>query len=164
MFQKKLEYFFGAVVVFFLLFLGNNLYQSYSFKNNPISQEMQDAIDLKEQEILILMQRDFGFVYQFPLIVTDKFPGRLYGVTSMKKDGTIEIYLNKKVMQESFDYMIKSVIAHEYAHALSFKLGEYDRSGDGHSPRWQAMCRALGGVDCQRYVDQDEVVLGKLPF
>ena len=95
------------------------------------------------------------------MIVTDKFKGRLYGLT-VYNDGDVKIYLNKKVMQESFEYILESVIAHEYAHALMFKLGHF--SGDGHSKEWQDTCVKLGGVGCMRYVDRDDVIMGKLPF
>jgi len=54
------------------------------------------------------MQKNFGFVFKVPLIITDKFKGRLYGLTSYEK-GEIKIYLNKKVMQESMDYMVPPI-------------------------------------------------------
>lgn len=109
------------------------------------------------------MQKNFGFVYKVPLIVTDKFKGRLYGLT-VYKDGDVSIYLNKKVMQESIDYIIDSVIAHEYAHALMFRLGRFSRSSDGHSKEWQNACINLGGVGCAQYVNRKDVIMGKLPF
>jgi predicted SprT family Zn-dependent metalloprotease len=96
-------------------------------------------------------------------IVTDKFKGRLYGLTSYE-NGKIKIYLNKKVMQESMDYMVESVIAHEYAHAIMFKLGHIHNSDDGHSREWEETCQKLGGKDCQRYVDQKEIIMSKMPF
>lgn len=109
------------------------------------------------------MQKNFGFVFKVPLIVTDKFQGRLYGLTSYE-NGEIKIYLNKKVMRESMDYMLDSVIAHEYAHALMFKMGYLHDSEDGHSKEWQMTCVKLGGKDCQRYVDQKEIIMSKMPF
>ena len=98
-----------------------------------------------------------------PLIVTDEFKGRLYGLTAYQ-NGEIKIYLNKKVMQESMDYMVDSVIAHEYAHALMFKRGHLHRNDDGHSKEWQVVCQKLGGDDCQRYVDRQEIIMSKMPF
>lgn len=67
-------------------------------------------------------------------------------------------------MQESMDYMVESVIAHEYAHALLFKLNRYHSKDDGHSQEWQSTCVKLGGVDCQQYVDRDEIIMSKMPF
>ena len=80
------------------------------------------------------------------------------------KNGEIRIYLNKKVMQESMDYMVDSVIAHEYAHALIFKLGMRDVEKDGHSKEWQIACEKLGSSKCEQYVNSHDVVMGKLPF
>ncbi|MEN4046177.1 MULTISPECIES: SprT-like domain-containing protein [Sulfurimonas] len=109
------------------------------------------------------MQDNFGFIYRFPIIITDKVPGRLYGLTSYK-NGKIKIFLNKKVMQESMPYMISDVIPHEYAHALLFKLHQNAVRNDGHSRLWQETCKSLGGKNCRRYVDQKEIIMSKMPF
>jgi len=159
---KKFEFLFLGVIIVASLFLVKNYYDSYTFKNNDIPQSYKDRIMQKEQEVLWLMQKNYGFSFKVPLIVTDRFKGRLYGLTSYK-DGEIKIYLNKKVMQESMDYMIDSVIAHEYAHALMFKLKNFTR-GDGHSKEWQDACIKLGGIKCEQYVNSHDVVMGKLPF
>ena len=163
MFKKKLELIFLSVILFALSLLAYNFYNSYSFKNNDISDSFKKRIQAKEQEVLQHMQKNFGFVYKFPLIVTDKFKGKLYGLTSYN-NGEIKIYLNKNVMQESMDYMVDSVIAHEYAHALLFKLNRYHSKDDGHSQEWKSTCIKLGGVDCQQYVDRDEIIISKMPF
>ncbi|MEA2073046.1 MAG: SprT-like domain-containing protein [Campylobacterota bacterium] len=163
MFQKKLEMAFIVTTLLAISFLFYNLYSSYSFKNSEIPQSYKNQITLKEQEILSNMQKEFGFSYQFPLIVTDKFKGRLYGLTSYD-NGKITIYLNKKVMQESMTYMVDSVIAHEYAHALIFKLGLYNKERGGHSKEWQETCVRLGGKDCREYVNSHEVIMAKMPF
>lgn len=109
------------------------------------------------------MQDNFGMRYKFPLIITDKIPGKLYGLTSYK-NGKIKIFLNKKVMQESMSYIISDVIPHEYAHALLFKLGKYSHMQEGHSKLWQDTCKKLGGKDCKQYVNQKEIILSKMPF
>jgi len=164
MYKKRLASFFLLFTLIALVFLANNLYNSYTFKNSELPLEMQKALASKEQEILINMQRNFGFVQEFPLIITDEIPSKLYGVTTKQDNAKILIYLNKKVMQESFSYILESVVAHEYAHALMFHIGEYDPKGDGHSKQWQEACKKLGAKDCRRYVDSERVILGKLPF
>ncbi len=162
MFKKRLEALFIAVIVVALVLLARNYYDNYTFSHNTIPQEYQQRIDAKEQEVLRRMQQQYGYAVKFPLIVTDRFQGRLYGLTTYT-DGQIKIYLNKKVMRESIDYMVESVIAHEYAHALLFYQGHVD-GGDGHTELWQKICTNLGGKNCQRYVDAQEVVMQKLPF
>ena len=163
MFAKKLETIFLLTIIIAISILGYNYYKSYTFKNNDISVQYKKLIKDKEIEVLQNMQSQFGFVFKVPLIVTDKFKGRLYGLTSYK-NGDIKIYLNKKVMQESMEYMVNSVIAHEYAHALMFKLGHIHTTKDGHSKEWQKTCVKLGGKDCQQYVDQREIIMSKMPF
>jgi predicted SprT family Zn-dependent metalloprotease len=161
---KKIQFIFIFVISLALVVLMRNWYVSYSFDKNPISQEYQQAIYKEEQRVLSNMQRNFGFQYRVPLIITDKIPGKIYGVTSLEQSGEIKIYLNKKVMKESMDYIISNVIAHEYAHALLFKTGKYKNQKDGHSKLWQQTCVKLGGAQCQRYVDSHDVIMGKLPF
>ena len=163
MFKKKLEFIFISVILIAISVLGVNYYNSYTFKNNDIPNSYKQRIQAKEKEVLLNMQKHYGFALNIPLIVTDEFKGRLYGLTSYK-NGQIKIYLNKKVMQESMDYMVDSVIAHEYAHALMFKLGKRAHKKDGHSIEWQETCVKLGGRDCQQYVDQQEIVMSKMPF
>ncbi len=163
MFQRRLELIFISIIAISIVVLGINYYSSYSFKHSDISESYKLRILDKEKEILQLMQKNYGFIFKVPLIVTDKFKGRLYGLTSYK-DGEIKIYLNKKVMQESMDYIVDSVIAHEYAHALMFKQGYLHTKDGGHSKQWQETCVKLGGVDCQQYVDQKEIIMSKMPF
>jgi len=163
MFIKNLEIIFISIIFFALVVLANNYYQDYLFKHSDISQHDQQKIINKEHEILQNMQKNFGFTVKFPLIVTGKFKGRLYGLTSYQK-GYITIYLNKKVMKESMSYMVESVIAHEYAHALLFHLRQFQLNNDGHSELWQQTCVKLGGVDCRQYVNQHEIIMSKMPF
>lgn len=163
MFTKKLELIFLGIIIIAILILSKNYYNNYMFSTNDIPDSYKQRIIDKEQEVLQLMQDKYGFSFSVPIIVTDKFKGRLYGITAYK-NADIKIYLNKNRMQESMDYMIDSVIPHEYAHALIFKLGLRDRNKDGHSVEWQKACEKLGGINCEKYVNNNDVVIGKLPF
>ena len=163
MFKKRLETIFILIIILASATLAYNYYSSYSFKNNPIPKKYLLAIKQTELNVLNHMQENFGVRYKFPLIITDEISGRLYGLTSYK-NGEIKIYLNKKVMQESFDYVIESVIAHEYAHALIFALHQNTNEKDGHSNEWQKTCILLGGKDCRQYVNQHEIIMSKMPF
>lgn len=163
MFKKKLEFFFILLIVVALLYLGNSVYSSQQFKNNDIPDSYLKRIKDKENNVLNRMQKYYGLRLDIPVVITDKFKGKLYGLTSYK-NGKITIYLNKKVMQESMDYMIDSVIAHEYAHALMFRLNHFEKKDSGHSNRWKDACVKLGAKDCQQYVNLHEVVMSKMPF
>ena len=158
--KNSLQNIFVSITFTALLFLSYNLYKSYSFKHQPLPKSFQNRLHIKEQEVLNNMHRHFGITLNIPVIVTDKIPGRLYGLTSYENN-QIRIYLNKKVMQESMDYMVDSVIAHEYAHALMFALGY---KNEQHSARWQKACQLLGGKDCHQYVNSQEIILSKMPF
>lgn len=162
MLNKRLEFAFLGMIVFALVILANNYYSTKKFKDNPISDEYKMLITQKEQEILTNMKMHYGFSLKVPLIITDKFKNRLYGAT-VYKDGDIKIYLNKNVMKESMDYVLSSVIAHEYAHALMF-MRKVVLTDDGHSAQWQDTCTKLGGLNCEKYVNTQEVVMGKMPF
>lgn len=162
-FKNRLEHLFITMIILALTLLGYNFYRSYTFKHNPLPQSYIQKIEQKEQEVLLKMQMNFGVRYRFPIIITDKIPGRLYGLTSYE-GGKIKIYLNKNVMQESFQYIISDVIAHEYAHALLFRLQHFTHKNDGHSRLWQQTCMKLGGEECQQYVNQQEIILSKMPF
>ena len=163
MFKRRLEILFMLMILIASVILVFNYYKSYSFKNNPLPKEYMQAIKQEENNVLKNMQKNFGVAYKFPLIITDKIPGRLYGLTSYKH-GKIEVYLNKKVMQESSEYMVDSVIANEYAHALMFALGQDTNEKAGHSKEWQKTCELLGGKDCRQYVNQHEIIMSKMPF
>ena len=163
MLNKRLEVIFIFIIVIAIAVLASNYYKDYVFKNSDISSSYKKLISDKELEILSNMQNNFGFTYKVPLIITDKFKGRLYGLTSYA-NGKTTIYLNKKVMQESMDYIVNNVIAHEYAHALMFKLGRVHTKKDGHSLEWRETCIKLGGEDCQQYVNSQEIIMSKMPF
>jgi len=161
--QKQIGIFFLFVAIAAFSFVGYNYYRTYQFFHSPLSRSMMARIDSKEKEILSLMQKNFNESISFPVIVTDKIAGRLYGLTSYN-DGKIVIYLNKKVMLESLDYIIDSVLPHEYAHAYLFYKNDFSNEKDGHSQRWVNTCKLLGGTDCHQYVNQHEVIMGKIPF
>ena len=109
------------------------------------------------------MARSFGYRHPYDLIITDKFSNRLYGLTSFNNN-KITIYLNKNIMLESMDYMLESVIAHEYAHAMMFSLGHFEKAHGGHTKAWQEICQRLGGKECHPYVNQHEIIMAKMPF
>ncbi|MEA3373762.1 MAG: SprT-like domain-containing protein [Campylobacterota bacterium] len=163
MFKKRLETVFIAITLISIAILANNWYSSHLFNTTPIPDEYKQQIADKEQEVLQLMQKNYGITLKVPLIITDKIDGKQYGITSYN-NGDIKIYLNKKVMKESLEYIVDDVIAHEYAHALMFKQGVYERNSDGHTPQWQKACQKLGGSRCDRYVNHNDVIMGKMPF
>ncbi len=161
--KKTLELSFLLVILLAVTWLSYSMYQRHKFKNSPVSSEIQQKIDTKVYEVESLIRQHFGMDFTVPVIVSDKMPSNLYGVASYDQNRAIKIYLNKKRMRESLPYIVDDVIPHEYAHALMFKFGYFDEK-DGHSTRWQNICQKLGGNNCQRYVDHQDIVSGKLPF
>ncbi len=159
--KKSLEHLFLSIVLVSMAILGYNYYGDYTFKRD-FDKKYLPPLHKKEQEILQNMQYRFGFAIRFPIIITDKIPGRIYGLATFDKEGRVVIYLNKRVFKESFDYILDDVLAHEYAHALLLNRGYASDTSDGHTPMWQRTCKALGGLHCERYVDRDDVVSRKL--
>ena len=86
MFKRKLEIIFLVVIVISISILVNNYYNNYKFNHNDISKEYQKLITDKEKDVLNMMQKNYGFSFKVPLIITDKFKGRLYGLTSYKPE------------------------------------------------------------------------------
>ena len=159
--KKTLEHFFIGITLFALAILGYNYYSEYSFERD-FDKRYLPALHKKEREILRNMQRHFGYAVRFPIIITDKIPGRIYGLATFDTQKRVVIYLNKRVFKESFDYILDDVLAHEYAHALLLSRGYVTDTNGGHTSLWQRTCKALGGVHCERYVDRDDVVSRKL--
>jgi len=163
MFKKNLEYAFIVIIVLSITVLLKNYYDDYVFKNSPLPDKARQQIIEKEREILSLMKEKYGVSFKVPIIITDKIESKLYGVTSYD-NGDIKIYLNKKIMKESMEYMVENVIAHEYAHAVMFRYGLHKNKNDAHGDKWQEICQNLGGKKCQRYVNNNDVIMGKMPF
>lgn len=159
-FTHKLEKIFMISIAAALGLLAYNQYQSYHFKHSPLSTEIRQRVHKKEAEVLALIEQRFNLKPDIPLIISDEFHSNLYGLTSYK-DGHIAVYLNKKRFKESVNYMIDEVIPHEYAHAMVFILGSR-LSDDGHTKLWQKVCLELGGIQCERYVDNEEIVRQKM--
>ena len=160
--QKKIQSIFIFISVVACIIFFRNIYVNYQFDSQPLGETYLREIDRVEVKILDNMYQVYGFKARFPIVITDKIPGKIYGVTVLDQEGVITIYLNKKVMKESFDYVLSDVIAHEYAHALLFKKGHIAK--EGHSALWQQTCTKLGGANCQKYVDSHDVIMNKLPF
>ena len=159
--NKSLERFFAAIIIAAVTILGYNYYKEYEFEKN-FDKKYLPPLEKKELEILRNMQNALGFAMRFPVVITNKIPGRIYGLATFNKQGRVVIYLNKRIFKESFDYILDDVLAHEYAHALLLNRSYVSDANGGHTPLWQRTCKALGDLHCQRYVDRDDVINRKL--
>jgi len=160
-YMKKLQTAFMAVIVFSSLLLFYNFYNNYKFKNNELPSIIMDEIIEKEREILNNIYLQYNLRVKVPIIISNKMGNSLYGLATLDKDGKIKIYLNKKMFQESKDYMINNVLAHEYAHAMMFIFGDISREKKGHSLKWINICKKIGGVKCEQYVNSNDIIIGK---
>ena len=95
-----------------------------------------------------------------PVKISNKMDNKKFGL-AYYYNGSITIYLNKKHFYESENYMINDVLAHEYAHALMFAIGDFSDQNGGHSKKWQNICKNLGGLRCNRYVSHRDIIIGK---
>ena len=71
---------------------------------------------------------------------------------------------NKNHFKESLNYMIQSVIPHEYAHAVMFYLKDFSTQNSGHSKKWQTICETLSQKQCDRYANQHDILIEKTSF
>lgn len=158
-----MHYLFLAMMVLGVLFLAINLYSGYQFKTEPLSKEIQAKIDAKEEEVISNIKKHYGVDFRVPLIISNALPSNLYGVAVLSERGSIKVYINKKRIRESLDYILDDVIAHEYAHAVMFASGNHSRK-EGHSAQWQEICKNLGGSRCDRFVNHNDIIYGKITF
>ena len=87
----------------------------------------------------------------------------MFGLASYD-NGNIKIYLNKNRFQENSEYMKDYVLPHEYAHALMFTFNKFPKQHGGHTKLWQQICLSLDGKKCDRFVDHEDILMGKLKF
>ena len=149
------------MIVAAAMLLAYNLYSSYRFWRD-FERIYPPQIAKKEQEILRRMAAALGYSRSFPIIITDRLPDSIFGLSAKDRQGGVKIYLNKHRFKESFSYILDDVLAHEYAHALLLARNYKAKSQDGHDALWQQLCKALGGTVCRRYVDKEELVRQKL--
>lgn len=138
-------------------------YNDIQFKNNPLSDDVKLKLTKKEHYIRNLIIQKYGFDLKIPIIISDKIPDNLYGLAAYN-EGEIKIVLNKNRFKESEDYMIDYVLPHEYAHAMMFKLKQFPKQNGGHTKQWQNICISLEGKKCDRFVNHNDIVMGKLNF
>lgn len=164
MFLKKLKLFFLLTTILASIFLVSSWYKTYQFENNPLSEKVLKKIDIKKHELQVLALQKFGINKNIPVLVSNKMPSSLYGAATYSKENNIIIYLNKKRFKESSDYMLNSVLPHEYAHAIMFVLKDFTKENGGHSLKWQQICKALNGLKCDRFVNNNDIIIGKTNF
>jgi uncharacterized protein YjaZ len=120
-----------------------------------------------DKKIFFLKQRVYQVYNQkvnFPVEIVDKIPDNLFGLATYSQTGQIKILLNKNRFKENEEYMIDSVLPHEYAHAMMFYIGDFTKVSGGHTKRWQQICLNLGGKKCDRYVGQNDILFEKVRF
>lgn len=164
MFIKKLKTFFLILISISFIFLLYSLYKSYQFKNSDLSLKFQNKVNLKEKQLRALTYKKYKIKTKIPIIISNKLPSSLFGMATINKKNKIVIYLNKKRFQESSEYMINDVMPHEYAHALMFIFKDFTSSNAGHSLRWSKICENLEGLKCDRFVNTNDIVIGKTNF
>ena len=152
--------FFSITIIGTLLFF-YLLYKDYQFKNNPLSPKTLEKLERKNQQLRNIIRHKYTIDFHIPVIISDTLPNNLYGLASYK-NGDIKIQLNKKRFQENENYMIENVLPHEYAHALMFHFGFFERTNGGHTKQWQQFCIDIGGQKCDRFVNFDDILIEKL--
>lgn len=165
MFIKKLNIAFLLITIIASLALVYIWYKDFLFLKEPLPQDIQNKVAYKTTYLRNLSLKKFGVTQYIPVYISNKMKDKLFGMTTYSKDGSISIFLNKKRFKESVEYMIDSVLPHEYAHALMFVDGDFARQNSGHTLKWQKICKALDGKRCDRFVDTNDIIIGKTnPF
>ena len=158
----NIKYILASVTIVAAIFLGINLYKSYQFDTQELPLELQQKLYQKKFELIRLVKQNYGVDLDIPIIISNELPRRYYGLARSGVNGDIKIFLNKDAFRDSSEYMIDDVLPHEYAHALMFYLGDYNKAHGGHTDKWRQACKKLQGKMCNRYVDKDEVIREKM--
>jgi len=161
MFIQQLRKLFLIVVIFASILLTYIWYDDYQFAKNPLSKNIQNRIYKKHEELRILTYKHFNIKRVFPINVSEKLDSDKFGIAVYTKNGQINIYLNKSRFKENENYMINDVMPHEYAHAIMFELGNFSKQNNGHPKKWQYICKKLNGLRCNRFVNNNDILIEK---
>lgn len=161
----KLQKLFFIITISALALLVYLWYQDYSFTKNPLSEKYTKQINQKHNKLKYLSYKNFKIKRNFPVIISDKMSANRFGMATYEQNGEIKIYLNKKRFKENSNYMINDVLPHEYAHAIMFHYKDFSKTNSGHTKRWQSICIKLEGIRCDRFVNNDDILIEKTnPF
>ncbi|RXK00178.1 hypothetical protein CRU98_03205 [Arcobacter sp. CECT 8986] len=158
---KRLINIFLFITTFCLLFLIYIWYSSYEFKHNPLSNDIKTKIKNKTITLKNLAFYKYQINHNFKIIISNKLKNNQFGMTVYSKNKDIAIYLNKNRFKENSNYMIDSVLPHEYAHAIMFYLGDFSKENGSHSKKWQNICKNLEGKSCNRFVKDNDIIIEK---
>ena len=161
--MKNIYKTFLFIVLISIVLLVVVTYESINFKNSPLSNEIQIKLKKKEYYLRKLALQKYNINTSFPIIISDKLKDNMFGLATYN-NGSIKIILNKNRFQESDEYMIDYVLPHEYAHAIMFLFNDFTKRNSGHSKRWQNICLNLEGKKCDRFVNDQDILMGKLDF
>ena len=175
MFTKKLKVMLVSTMFVSAVSLASNW---HLVSESSLSKKITKKIINKEQDILKLMKDKYGYAMDVPLVITDKLEKNVYGMTVCDEDGSIRIFLNKEIINNNIDYVLETVLPHEYAHVLMFKEKllnnakknyalEIQQAGlpstyDGHNKTWKNICKNLGGLKCERFVSRKDAYISKV--
>jgi hypothetical protein len=136
--------------------------ESNKFFNNPLSQNIIDKIEQKHLELNHIAFERYGLKANIPVLISDSMPNSLYGFAAITTQGKIIITLNKNRFKENEQYMINDVLPHEYAHALMFLIEDYSQENGGHTKKWEEICTTISGKQCERFVQDNDILVEKL--
>ncbi|PHO10404.1 hypothetical protein CPG37_04965 [Malaciobacter canalis] len=154
--------FLTTISTIFLIYLW---YKDYQFDTKPLAKDTILKIEEKRKYLKSLALEKYNINYNVPILISKDMKSNLFGKTKYSFDEKIVIYLNKNRFKENVNYMIDSVLPHEYAHAVMFLLGDFSRQNGGHSKKWQEICISLEGNKCDRFVNHNDIIIEKTnPF
>jgi Zn-dependent peptidase ImmA (M78 family) len=132
------------------------------FYNNPLSHEIVNKIEQKHLELNQIVFEKYGIKVNVPIYISDTISNNLFGLAASDKRGNIVITLNKNRFKENEQYMIDTVLPHEYAHALMFLFGDFSQENGGHTKKWEEICSTISGKRCERFVQDNDILVEKI--
>ncbi len=158
--KQQLKFIFLFMIISGTIFIIHNLYITWEFNNFPLDKSMRLAIDQKRDELISRTLSSYDIYLPVPVKI-ENLPDNLYGVTIYNR-GDIYIILNRKMFRESFEYILSTVLPHEFAHAVILAKSDFTDNENSHSNEWQNICIELQGKNCEQFVNIDDVISDKI--
>jgi Zn-dependent peptidase ImmA (M78 family) len=155
---------FSVLTFFSLIGLLYVTEEKNKFFENPLSHDVVSRIEAKTEELENIVAQKYHINVSIPVYISDSISNNLFGFASINKNGDIAITLNKNRFKENEKYMIEDVLPHEYAHAIMFVFGDFSHDNGGHTQKWEDICNNIGGKRCERFVQDEDILIEKLGF
>lgn len=131
----------------------------FFYPEKKLTQSDINRIENKKQELIQKTKEIYGFYYDLPLFI-EPINKQIWGAMLYSGGRPKKIVINRDFYLENPDYVINSVMPHEWAHVVARLI--YKKDIKGHGKEWLSICKSLSNGQCARYVQDEFVVEEKI--